>query len=99
MIAPHEEDGPIPCPSCGSKLSWTPTFCNHAHCAECFAGIDEEHRAECGWDGSEHASYFPLDHGNVWNGSCLDCCENSTGNDDGQPCDKHRGTDDEETSR
>lgn len=71
------------CHNCGSEEQWVPTFCNHQHCAECFEPTDEEH--ECAWDGAEHASYFPLDHGAVWNASCAECREAE------EPCSECRG--------
>lgn len=80
------ETAPVGCRSCGSDKVFAPTFCNFGHCAECFEPLSEEHK-ECGWDGSEHESYFPMAHGNVWNAGCDDCREeNAYGDDPTGPC-------------
>lgn len=46
------------CRECQSVLTWVPTYCNHPHCAECFAALDPAH-GECAWNGLEHESYGP----------------------------------------
>jgi hypothetical protein len=58
---------PATCYNCGSRESYTPSYCNFSHCAYCFDPMNREHE-ECGWEGDEHPSYGSTEElpGNVW---------------------------------